>query len=188
MLKAFNRAVPQAAHELELRAEPLREQWEARGPGLLRGTGKLTEPELIVSNADVVLLYPVLGGGGRAIVGSSATVAIEAVLTNPVPELPEVVRLGWLLGQPGVLQRTYPTFRSQERLAKVGPLAMLPAVLIAAEHVELVRSADATLPRAIEAWHLGPADPVILADWWQRYQTNRSGWDTALEDLDGQLA
>jgi hypothetical protein len=184
-LDAFDIAVPRAANELELRAGPLREQWEARGPGLLRSAGKLTEPELIVSNADVILLYPVLGGGGM--MDAFGIIAIEAVLTNPVPDLPEVVRLGWLLLQLGAFQRTYPAIDSHESLAKVLPLALLAAVLAAAEDVELVRSADAALPLAIDAWRLGPTDPAVISDWWQRYRIERPAWETALEELDRRL-
>ncbi len=33
---AFRRAVPNVVDELALRSEPLRQQWEARGPGLLQ--------------------------------------------------------------------------------------------------------------------------------------------------------
>ena len=188
ILDAFNRAVPTAARELELRVAPLREQWEARGPGLLHRVGKLTEPGLIAQSADVVLLYPALGGGGRVIRTSPGAVAIEAVLANPLPELPEVVRLGWLLAQLEFCGHPTSTQFAPDRLAEVGPLAILPAVLAVAEDLELIRSAEAALPRAIEAWHLGPADSAVIADWWQRYQAEKPAWGAAVENLDGRLA
>ena len=60
--------------------------------------GRLTERELVVERADVILVHPVLGGGGWAYPPYNA-VCFEAVLANPIAELPEVVRLGWLLAQ-----------------------------------------------------------------------------------------
>src|SRR4051812_40808083 len=47
--RAIERAHPGTVDELELRAKPLAEQWEARGAGLLLQMGRLTDPELIVS-------------------------------------------------------------------------------------------------------------------------------------------
>ncbi len=63
---AVLQAFPKMAEELVLRISPLREQWEARGPGLLRLTGMFTEEALIVEDASVVVVHPALGGGGDA--------------------------------------------------------------------------------------------------------------------------
>src|SRR5690606_13903802 len=96
--RAFDSAVPDAIDQIELRSAPLRELWDARGGGLLAGIGRLTEPELIVQQADVLLLKPALGGAGSAHLPYNS-VSIEAVLTNPQAALPETLRLAWLLAQ-----------------------------------------------------------------------------------------
>ena len=60
--RAISAAVPDLSQQLSLREGPIREQWEARGPGLLFNVERLTEPELLVEEASVVLVYPALGG------------------------------------------------------------------------------------------------------------------------------
>ena len=96
--RALVRTMPDLLDELELRVKPLREQWEARGPGLLTLVGQQTHPQMIVPNADVILVQPVLGGTGYAHLPYNS-VTIEAVLANPHVQLPEVLRLGWMLAQ-----------------------------------------------------------------------------------------
>src|SRR5262245_6388289 len=95
---AVRATLPNFNEELALRERPLREQWEARGPGMLREIARLTEEELIVPSCEVILVHPSLGGGGEAHLAYNS-VRLEAVLANPVAELPEVVRLAWLIAQ-----------------------------------------------------------------------------------------
>jgi hypothetical protein len=111
---AFNETHPQATTELSLRAGPLAEQWEARGPGLIAAIGRATDKALLAERADVILLQPILGGDGTVFPLYGA-VAIEAVLANPIAELPEVVRLGWLLAQ---LNRRQTPFQPTEPCAQ----------------------------------------------------------------------
>src|SRR3954451_12222993 len=63
---AVRSALPHLSEELALRERPIREQWEARGEGMLQQIGRLTEPALIVPRCDVLLIHPALGGGGDA--------------------------------------------------------------------------------------------------------------------------
>ena len=119
VVAACRSAVPELLDELTVRSGPLRNQWEARGPGVLAAMGRLVEPDILVDRAEVVLVYPVLGGGGTAYARYN-TVTIEAVLTDPVARLPEVVRLAWLLSQlscdrPDRQERISPSNQSQER-------------------------------------------------------------------------
>ncbi|HZZ73101.1 MAG TPA: hypothetical protein VFE24_12675 [Pirellulales bacterium] len=195
--QALQNALPNLLEQLALRAQPLREQWEARGPGLLAGIGRRTEKGLIASEADVILVYPVSGGGGRAH-GLYNTVRIEAVLADSDPNLPEIVRLGWLLAQ---LDLDLPDDRGhgfRERADFLGGLALLPPVLAAAEEVELARCDLPSLNAALLFWDcLGPtpasADAVAaLADkvfvWWKTYQATRPRWSVALAALDRMLS
>ena len=203
----FHAALPGLVDELALRAVPLGEQWDARGPGLLAQIGRLTEPILIVPAADVVLVQPFQGGGGRPHLLYNS-VRIEAVLANPLPELPEVARLGWLISQlnadlpmhQGDLQRT--------RLNEVAALAMLPVTLAAAEEVDLARSDAHVLALAIESWYLplkaaasssgaegqtpemvgAPELANTLVNWWRTYLDGKPPWNVALAALDRMMA
>ncbi|MEX2115158.1 MAG: hypothetical protein WD845_18335 [Pirellulales bacterium] len=182
---AFLRTNPQVLDELELRTAPLMGQWEARGPGLLAGVARLTEPELIVERADVIAVHPVLGGGGAAH-WLYNSVRIEAVLANPIAQLPEVLRLGWLLAQ---LQLELPKFDANlraDRRAEVWRLAMIPPVLAAAEEVELARYGPPSLAAALSAWtdDLEATAAGTLATWWDTYAATSASWPAALAALD----
>ena len=187
---AFHAAVPGAVDELELRGGPLREQWEARGPGLLAAIGRCTEPGLLAEAAEVVLVYPALGGDATAHLAHNKIV-IEAVLTNPLAELPEIVRLGWLLSTLNLDLPKHGEAISPARLTWLAPLAMLPVALEAAADVELATGGPRSLAGAIAAWRLAAdVDSVAetLARWWQTYQDSRPAWSVALAALDRMLA
>jgi hypothetical protein len=184
---AFQEAVPGFNEELPLRIGPLREQWEARGPGLLLAIGRHTEEALMVQECSVVALYPALGGAGRAHLSYNSA-RIEAVLANPHEKLPEVVRLAWLIAQLNIDLPTYSEAIHRDRLHHIAAYAMLPAALAAAEEVELVRNTPELISQAIAAWRL-PAPPGVepatfLGDWWQTYHETRPPWSVALVALD----
>ncbi|MGE0609208.1 MAG: hypothetical protein AB7O62_19100 [Pirellulales bacterium] len=183
--RAFIKYCPEIVDQLTLRSEPLRQQWEARGPGLMRGVGRLTEPELIVESADVILVHPARGGGGAAHLLYNS-VRIEAVLANALHELPEVLRLGWLVAQ---LNSDLPRYQGEiprPSLRRVAALALLPALLAAAEQVELARCDEPTLVLALRAW-VEDCQPDVTAGlvwrWWQTYLDSRPRWDVALAAL-----
>jgi hypothetical protein len=150
----------------------------------------LTEEEIAPEQADVLLVRPVFGGAGGSHLANNS-VRIEAVLANPHPDLPEVVRLAWLLAQ---LELDLPRFSEEvqaDRLPHVARLAMVPAVLRAAEAVELVRYTPELVGRAIAAWGLAlppHLDPVTTAtDWWETYQLDKPPLPVALKALDEML-
>lgn len=182
-------AKPELAAELQLRERPLAEQWEARGPGLLAQLARLTEPQAIVDRATVLPVYPVWGGGGRALPAYN-TVMIEAVLANPLAQLPEVVRLAWLLAMLSLDLARY-----REPLAdpdRTVPLALVPPVLEAAGEVELSRCDRDTLELALRSWRLAGPEPLetaaTLLAWWQTYQDTRPPWPLALGALERMMA
>jgi hypothetical protein len=184
---AGNSALPNFAEELALRERPLREQWEARGPGLLQQLGCLTDPQLISEQCTVLLLHPARGGGGEAHLAYNS-VRIEAVLANPHAELPEVVRLAWLIAQVQLDLPIWSEAIHRARLPHVARYAMLPPVLAAAETVELSRLSRETLQQAIAAWHIAAPPGLdaagVVFDWWQTYQAARPPWRVALTALD----
>lgn len=180
-------ALPNLTDELALRERPLREQWEARGPGLLQQLGYLTDDALLVDSCPVLLVHPARGGGGAAHLAYNS-VRFEAVLANPHAELPEILRLGWLIAQLHLDLPLWSEAIHPVRLPHVARFAMLPAVLAAGEFVELSRLSVDSLRLAAQAWRLqAPADidaPALVHDWWQTYQASRPPWRVALAALD----
>ncbi len=178
---------PQLVEELAVRGRPLREQWEARGPGLMHGIARLVGDENFVAPAaEVVLVAPLVGGHGRAYLQGNRVI-MEAVLANPHDDLPETLRLGWLLAQ---LNFDLPRFCDPipgSRLPRIASLATLPLVLAAAETVELTQATPATLSRAIACWHLSDIEESRLFDWWHAYSISNTRWPVALAALNTML-
>ena len=184
---AFCQALPDALDQLAARGEPLKRQWEARGPGLLSALTLQTDERLIVEQADVVLVYPALGGGGVAHLLYNS-VRLEAVLADPHTSLPETVRLAWLLARLNLDLPIHSETISGTHLPWIGGLAMIPPVLSAAEEVEWARLDPQTVKLALTAWHL--ADDHLeeltdmLLDWWKTYRDKRPRWAVALAALE----
>ncbi|MBP88688.1 MAG: hypothetical protein CMJ64_18575 [Planctomycetaceae bacterium] len=188
---AMRDALPQTDGELRHRCGPLRQHWEARGPGLLRSFADLTDPKLLPERAEIALVYPAFGGGGVAHLANN-TIRVEAVLTNIVPALPEVLRIGWLLTQ---LNHELPIFGERvhgDRLPLLAQLATLPPILQSAAVVELSSLSADTLAAAISGWRVDVAQPADVADillnWWDTYQGSRPPWGIALAALDQMLS
>jgi hypothetical protein len=188
---AFRRTLPDVVDQLALRGDPLRQQWEARGPGMLLHFGRLTEESLVPKEAQVALVYPVLGGDGVAHLHFNS-VRIEAVLANPLAELPEVVRLAWLISQLHLDLPIHGERIERSRLPHVARLATLPGILEAANYVELVQDAAALLPFALSAWRIVPAEDAsavaeVVDAWWRTYDEKGVPIRIALGSLDRML-
>ena len=178
---------PQLVNELAIRGRPLREQWETRGPGLLSNVARQTSENFVAPTGEVVLVYPLVGGQGRAHLNNNR-VTLEAVLANPHDDLPETVRLGWLLTQ---LNFDMPMFSDpipRFHLPIVASLACLPLVLAGAESVEWSTLSRESIARAIECWHLPTDLPADIAsrlhNWWQAYAEGETPWSVAIAALD----
>jgi hypothetical protein len=182
LVGAFREVVPGAINELELRSGPLRSLWEARGPGMLSQVARLTSQDLVAETADILLAKPIIGGGGASYPLEN-TLLVEAVLTNPFEELPEVVRLGWLWSQLHLDLPKHQDPLGRDRTFEVGALALVMPALIAAQEVELVRDASRLVELALENWKLPPRAEV-LRNWWNTYESSRPSWTAALVALD----
>jgi hypothetical protein len=182
---AFQGYLPKLAEELPLRIGPLREQWEARGPGFVRQMGLLTDEALLVEQAEVVVIHPALGGGGEAWLPGNQ-VRIEGVLANPHPHLPEVVRLGWLASQLNFDLPALSDNVNAERLPRLAKLAMLPAALAAGSAVELCQDSPDLLAAALNDWRLA-AGAAVLTQWWETYRDSHPPFAVALAALDKML-
>lgn len=174
--------------ELLLRGRPLLEQWDARGPGLLLQIARSTEETIAVDAAEVTLVYPIVGGNGIAH-SAVNTVSFEAVLTNPSPTLPEVLRLAWLLSQLNLDLPMYADNVAAEHRDWVAQWATVPPVLAAAEHVELLQFSEASIGEAIQAWRLPSSNQAgdhaaTLFDWWNTYEQGGTSWSVALAALE----
>lgn len=182
------RAIPGIVDELAHRSRPIRELWEARGPGLLRQIGLRTDETLVVDSAELVLVLPALGGGGVAQLANNS-VRWEAVLTNPVPSLPEVVRLAWLIAQLHCDLPKYGERIPADHLPEVAQLALIPPTLEGAEELELVAPDPALWSTAWRAWRVGddPSQPETVRVWWETYRETRPNWGTALTALEQML-
>ncbi len=188
--RSLGRVLPSLAHELELRLPPWRQQWEARGPGLLYGIRRLAEPELLPEVATIVLVHPVAGGGGDAF-ASYNQVLLEATLTDTQPRLPELVRLGWLLAQANLDLPRYADRLPRDRLQRAAQLGLVPLVLAAAVDAELAAANRATLELALATWELveeGHAELVEIVDtWWGVYRDSRPAIGAGIVALDAML-
>jgi hypothetical protein len=183
-------AYPKLAEQLLLRARPLQEQWIGYGRGLMAHIRRLTEDAWLVSDAEAIFVHPVLGGAGHSF-PTLNRFSIEAVLTNPLAELPEVVRVTWLISQ---LQADLPAYVDEltpGRAEPIAALAALVAALAAAEVLELSRCDEPTIQLAIEHWQIAIpalADAAsILIPWWETYLQTRPPWAIALRALDKML-
>jgi hypothetical protein len=185
---AYEKALPGLEDLLTRRTRELVRQWNYRGVGILTGVANGAEPGVLPEEATVVVVHPARGGGGAAY-PAHRTACIEAVPGDPVPWLPEVVRLAWLLAQLNLAVPRYVEAVRRDRLPLVAPLALVPVVLTAAEAPELARCDGQTLGDAVRAW-VGPAEEDaeartrVLQEWWDVYRTMRPAWPTALQALD----
>ncbi len=184
---AVRQSFPKLVEELSLRIKPLREHWEARGPGLLRSIVRLTDERVLVSNAEVIVVHPAIGGAGVAHLIYNS-IRIEGLLANPIVQLPETLRLGWLLAQ---LNSDLPVFSDAihgDRLSAVAEMAFLAVVIKAAEDVEWAEFSSDNIQLALDAWHVSvpdDRDPVeAIMEWWGVFSESPTRWDVALAALD----
>ncbi len=185
-LATMRRCCPRLGADLTSRQRPLREQWEAVGPGLLlqvrRLIGEIDQEQ--ETERQIHLVHPVCGGAGFAH-PAYRSVRIEAVLTNSTPQLPETLRLAWLVAQSLALGSATPA--SAHSTSAVLRWALLPATLYAAEELDIARLDLPTLSLALEAWH-SPCDSIQLGPegllaWWRESRSNQTPWRAALRTL-----
>ncbi len=184
---------PDFLKEIALREAPLREQWEAYGPGLWNQLSRWIDPSLLVEQAEVFLVSPAIGGFGWPHLQTNRC-HIEAVLTNAHPQVTEVMRLCWLLSQLDFERPRYSELINSRRLRKVSGLAMLPPLMNAAEELGLSRFSSESLLTAITVWRIEPngnrttALAEVLMVWWETFRSGEIDWSVALTGLDRMLS
>ncbi len=210
---AYQERFPKAAGQLELRARPIREQWDAYGRGLLRRIGRQTHESYLPKSIAGVMLTPYRGGDGDSD-PAQETFWLEAVLTNPVAAVPEVLRVAWLVTRVGIARQLFAPAATKlavdgdgsgsepnaARSALVVALAALPVTLDAAVYLEITSAAavdDTLIAAALAAWFpagLGlttsdelPGLAETLAKWWQQHQQLQPPFPVSLKALDRML-
>ena len=186
-----NQLFPRHKEDLALRERPIREQWEARGPGLLHQFKRRTADELLVDEATVISVHPALGGGGEPHLQQNA-VRFEAVLANPFAATAGVCspRLAAHAAQlrsadvqrthsPGSFAGVWFAWRSCRRSWQRH------------REVEAAPPGDDAILTAIDAWRITVPDGVeilpLLTQWWATYEQGRPHWTVALTALDRML-
>jgi hypothetical protein len=183
--------LPDFTAKLSAQIEPFQGRWYAHGAALLGGIVAGSEAGLLVREATVVLVHPVQGGGGAAYLPYN-TVCLEAVAEDPISELPEVVRLAWMLATLNLDLPRYSENIQADRLATAAALAMIPMALAVAADLRLAGCDEAAIKQAVVAW-MPPAQlqrkaaaewAALLAQWHATYRAMRPPLSTALKGLD----
>jgi hypothetical protein len=183
---AFLRARPKLAESLPALPGPMQPRWHQQGLGLLAGVPGWTDPEILVAQATVYVVPDFAGGAGEAHLEHNSA-RIEAD-DDSDRELPEMLRLAWLLSQ---LHLDVPRFSEnipRARLPLIAALAMAPVLLAVAEGIRLLEPHEDTLARALRLW-MPPSERLeawttTVAQWWETYTGRRPSWGAALQALD----
>lgn len=184
----FGERFPKLAEQLPLRSGPLRTAWEAYGPGLLRQIAKLTHDELLPQRVTVWFVQPVAAGGGDAD-AKSKTVWMEAMLTNVDTQVPEVLRLAWLIARVGLGHENANRFVDPGRLPAVASTALVPIVLAAGRELDLLPTEAWPVPQATQLWLRNTAAKRsdIIQSWWRQLSSGETPFPVAIKALDRML-
>ncbi len=189
LTEAYSDSHPKFANDMQLRVGPLRQQWEAFGPGLLASLRQKFTARTDRDSVRIHLVHPVFGGYGRVLADDA--ICIEAVLTNENPMLPEALRMAWLLGQLGC--PSPPGLNRIEQI-ELTALATLPAALEAAEELGIGAHPATMLPQALTNWMPIPSLEVdtqriaeTLGRWWNRESRSRTHWTASCAGLQREL-
>lgn len=186
--QAYAVRFPKLGEQLNLRARPLREKWEAVGPGLLRDVERQIWDNSPPSGwwtprLTAQLVQPIRGGDG-GFGAESGRIWIEAMLTDVNPSVPEVLRVAWLTTRIAVESHTRKQTGDQA-LGTAWSLVCVPLVLSAAANLDLIPSDPLPIKRAMELWQRG--DAVVadkLQQWWAHYKQSPTPLPVALRQLD----
>lgn len=188
---AFEKAMPDFVEQTRTNSAALVEPWHDYGQTLMRSVQRLVEEGTVVERADVLLMPPLQNGGGAAHLHFNS-VRIEVLPAGTATDVPEVVRVAWLVAQ---LNSDLPMYQGElhrDRLAEIAAFAMLPAVVTAAVDLELVSQSPNPIETVLRSWRLESSERPDLADkltrWWETWQSQRPKWSIALAALDQLLA
>lgn len=185
---SFQEKYPKLAEQLPLRARPLQAMWDERGRGLMRQLAAQTHASLIPQSVVAMLVQPVGGGGGDAD-PQSGRFWIEAMLTDAAPEVPEVLRVAWLVARVGVASPAANRMIDPEHLPSVAATALVPMVLSAGRELDLLRGDELPIDRAFALWDPNASEATVetLQRWWQQMQSGETPFPVGIKALDRML-
>ena len=195
---------PRLLDQLELRSRPLRERWDTVGRGVLNQVAKQIWGQSPPKNwwpasVDGLFVQPLRGGDGGFEPGSdegkNAAIWIEAMLTDVLPNVPEVVRVAWLVTRVAIEQHIAQksltskpgdsTFGRPASLTSAWAFASVPLVLRSAAELDLVSHSALPISAAIRLWRLSDAAIAgdVLTQWWEKLDRDPQPLPVALKSL-----
>jgi hypothetical protein len=169
----------------------LQSTWEADGVALLDNVTLWTDRAIAADDLSVFGVAPVRSGGGAAYPAFNR-VCIEIVGETSLPDLPEVVRLVWLVSQLNLDLPMFCEALTPRRAHWVTKLAMLTAVIAGWYNRDAGPLNELQIGTALGAWmgELPEAAAILpaLVQWWGVYCERRPAWPVALQALDQYLA
>lgn len=188
---AFKSRFPKLTEQLELRGRPIRDHWGTVGPGLLNNIAKQIWDDSPPGDwwppkINGVLVQPMRGGDGGVDV-ESRKFWIEALLTNADPQVPEVLRVAWLVTQLAIEIHTRE--RSSESSGSMPwTIGIVPLVLVAGQHLEIIKEGALPIESTMQLWGLADHHVAqIVSRWWQQWQQDPTPMPVGLKQLDKML-
>ncbi|MEM8671115.1 MAG: hypothetical protein AAGG48_26550 [Planctomycetota bacterium] len=186
----FLKKYPKLVEQLQLRAQPLRNQWDTYGPGLLREVGRQIwgdkpPDRWTPSKIEALLVQPIRGGDG-GYDAEQKRIWVEAMLTDADPTVPEVLRVAWLMTRLTI--DDYIRNENDDALAGSWSLVSVPLVLAAGLELGVVPTPELPIEIAMRLWHFSDAKTADkLTDWWKQHGESSLPLPAALKILDESL-
>ncbi len=187
----FFERFPKLDEQLPLRVQPLRQRWDAIGPGLIREIERQVwqnspPPDWWPPAVAVSAVQPLTGGGG-GFDPDADSIWIEAMLTDSDPTIPEVLRVVWLVTSLAI--ETHIRSRTGQRMISTAwSLVSVPLVLSAASHLEMFPPGSLPIGRAVDLWHgASPKTIKVLEQWWHQFAGSGVPLPIALKQLEDSL-
>jgi hypothetical protein len=189
---AFQSRFPKLADQLELRIGPLKQRWNEVGSELLSTIANRIwddQPPADWWPARVtgIAVQPMRGGDGDYD-SDAVKFWIEALLNDADPDVPEVLRVAWLLTQLAI--QIQMREKSSETVSGMPwTLGSVPIVLSASVDAGITdRGDDQQIETALRLWRLGDGSTAgTLHEWWNQWQQNKSPMPLAVKGLDKML-
>lgn len=211
--RAFQADSPRLTEQLRLRYAPLKQAYEAYGPGMLRSIGNQIwngspPKDWWPSRATVHAVQPIMTGAAGRSTGQTS-VWIEAVLTDISPEVPEWLRLVQQLTETAIEThtRTHASHFGEDPVKSSNSsstelpwsLGIVPLILHQAADRGLTGGSPMPLATALHLWRSGgerPSSPDrfvdvlgnVLENWWLDVGSQATAFPIALKELSGMLA
>lgn len=170
-----------------LESSPLRDRWQRDARDYIQALIELTD-ESIVPEKAFIYLIPTLTGDIAKTHPVEDIIEVEVEQSIALTELPDVIRLGWLVAQLNMNTLSPELDLPEDKLDLLKKLALVPVALSASEAAGWAVCQERTIEQAAQTW-LGKrkelTKPAIeaLDAWWEVYRERRPPWKSALTAL-----